>query len=587
MPEVHLFILWERARYQQERILEDIRAHFRILKLYEITWTQDMVSSNFTRFYGENLPSHSDKEKECGTGSFLLVIIYDEYPNYEYRQTSHGKELVNTNIFDGKARYRSWTGGGHKIHGTNTQQETNHNLTLLLGQNTEDFMANIKANAEHVEQLHRDVTGAHGWDSVGELFYTLNNTVRYVILRGASDGTIGDYIDHTDTDILTDQYQNFWYIANGEPCRSKIRPKERVVIEGKNYDLDLWNTERDYFDQKWSSEMINSRELKNGLYVLSPENDFYCLLYHCLTNKNAIAPDYVQLLNQYKSQFGIKEDDWYTILVDFLGRNSYVILRPDDTSNGFHIENPVLRTYALKYGVLRKRLCEEVDGKQYVSAVYEKTDSFVKKGTPWLIDNEARFLKRLEQYSYFPHIIADGQEGNERWIEISRIPGISMYQYFKKEYKHNTPRNIRSFVQGVLDVLTLLRDNDIVHRDFTPENIRVSKEDKGLYVGLIDFGWSIFIGEENDCVTPNTLGGDFAKKPQRSDIYSLTRILYKYWSHIQAVQHVISQLQDGQSIDSIKMHFTIRDYITLFVIRHKKIKREVSKLYNYHKRTRK
>lgn len=580
MSELHLFILWERARYQQEKILADIREHFSIVKLYEISWTPELVSSNLTRFYGENLPSHSDKEQECGVGPFLLVIVRDEHPNYEYRETSHGKEKVNINMFDGKAKYRSWTKGGHKIHGTNTTQETNHNLTMLLGLNTEDFLQQVKPDAEKIEPLQRDVTGAKGWRSVQELFYVLNNTVRYVIMRGVSAGEIGDYIDHTDTDILTDQYQNFWYIANGAPCRSTIRPKERVVIEGKNYDLDMWNTERDYYDQKWSAAMLSNRVQQNGYYVLSPEDDFYCLLYHCLINKNVIAPDYEEKLQRYKKQLGIKGDDWYKILVDYLERKSYVILRPDDTSNGFHLENPTLRTYALKYGVLRKRLCEEVDGQMYLSAVYEKTDSFVKKGTPWLIDNETRFLKQLELYEQFPHIVAEGADDEEKWIEISRVPGVSMHQYFKKEYKHNTMREVRMCVEGVIEILKILRKEDIVHRDMTPDNIRVSAEQKGpSKVGLIDFGWAVYANEQESAVTPPTLGGRFATKPLRSDILSFANVLRYYWPHVQGVQKVIAQLRENKPLEEIKVRFTLRDVVVLFIMRHKKVKKSAKRFW--------
>lgn len=580
MSELHLFILWERARYQQEKILADIREHFSIVKMYEITWTPDLVSSNLTRFYGENLPSHSDKEQECGTGAFLLVIVKDENPNYAYRETSHGKERVNINMFDGKARYRSWTGGGHKIHGTNTTQETNHNLTLLLGMNTEDFLRQTKPDAEQIEPLQLDITGANGWKSVQELFYVLNNTVRYVIMRGISAGEIGNYIDHTDTDILTNQYQNFWYIANGTPCRSTIRPKERVVIEGKNYDLDMWNTERDYYDQKWSAAMLNNRVLQNGYYVLSPEDDFYCLLYHCLINKNAIAPDYEEKLNRYKKQFGIKENDWYKILVDFLERKSYVILRPDDTSNGFHLENPVLKAYALKYGVLRKRLCEEVDGQLYLSAVYEKTDSFVKKGTPWLIDNEARFLRQLKNYPQFPHIVSEGTEDEEKWIEISRVPGMNMCQYFKKDYKHNTARRIQSCIEGVIELLKILQKEDIIHRDITPDNIRVNEVQKGLCkIGLIDFGWAVYTDEQEKTVSPPMLGGRFATKPLRSDVLSFANVLRYYWPHVQGVQKVIGQLRHGDDFNAIYVHFTLRDHATLFIMRHRRVKKVVKAIF--------
>jgi serine/threonine protein kinase len=219
----------------------------------------------------------------------------------------------------------------------------------------------------------------------------------------------------------------------------------------------------------------------------------------------------------------------------------------------------------------------------YLSAVYEKTDRFVKKGTPWLIDNEKRFLRKLEPYEAFPHIIAEGQEGEESWIEISRVPGVSMHNYFKKEYKHNTMASVRMFIEETLEVLMQLRDNAIVHRDVTPDNLRVDMVGGKLKVGMIDFGWSVYKEEEN-MVTPPTLGGEYACKPIRSDVYSFAKILRKYWPHIQAAQCVSEQLKKGVALEEIKVRYTLRDYATFFVMRHKRIKKMVKKVREWIKR---
>ena len=144
MKEIHLFILWENARYKEKEILEDIKQNFNIIGLYNISWSNDKVAENFTRFYGTFLPKNSGKEIHCGRGDFLLVIVEDENPIYEERNTSHGPEIVNINMFDKKEYYRELTGGGHKIHATNSQEETNHDLTLLLGVNIEDYLNQLK-----------------------------------------------------------------------------------------------------------------------------------------------------------------------------------------------------------------------------------------------------------------------------------------------------------------------------------------------------------------------------------------------------------------------------------------------------------
>ena len=157
--ELHLILLWENARYKQQEILEDIKKNLEIVNVYDITWDKDRVSDNFTRFYGVKLPNRSGKIKECGAGSFLLAVVKDNNPIYEYVDTSRGFEEVNINIFKLKQKYRSWTRGGHKIHTTNSVPETNHDITLLLGLNYEDYSQKYGNNLwdGKIQKLQRDL----------------------------------------------------------------------------------------------------------------------------------------------------------------------------------------------------------------------------------------------------------------------------------------------------------------------------------------------------------------------------------------------------------------------------------------------
>ena len=75
--ELHLFIIWENARYKQEEIIKDIKAKFQIIKIYEIEWNKENFSKNLSRFYGANLPKGCGKEEHCGNGKFLLIIVKD------------------------------------------------------------------------------------------------------------------------------------------------------------------------------------------------------------------------------------------------------------------------------------------------------------------------------------------------------------------------------------------------------------------------------------------------------------------------------------------------------------------------------
>ena len=62
--ELHLIVLWANARYKQDVIVADIEKNLEIMASYDIHWSCDKVASNFTRFYGVNLPKNSHKEKE-------------------------------------------------------------------------------------------------------------------------------------------------------------------------------------------------------------------------------------------------------------------------------------------------------------------------------------------------------------------------------------------------------------------------------------------------------------------------------------------------------------------------------------------
>ena len=112
--ELHLFILWQKARILENDLIDKIARKFDILEIYDIKWSKKMFSKNLTRFYGTNLPKNSSKEKHVGNGNFLLLIVLDKTPKYEVRNTSKGKSVVNINTFDLKEQLRHMTGGGHK-----------------------------------------------------------------------------------------------------------------------------------------------------------------------------------------------------------------------------------------------------------------------------------------------------------------------------------------------------------------------------------------------------------------------------------------------------------------------------------------
>lgn len=130
--ELFIFILWEKARIREEEILSDLRANFHVIQTLDIKWDKKAFSNNLSKFYGKNLPPNCHKEKEVGTGNFLLVILEDEAPLYRIRRTNSGDNIINVNVFDTKEMHRAII-GGHNVHSSNTEDETAHDLKLLIG----------------------------------------------------------------------------------------------------------------------------------------------------------------------------------------------------------------------------------------------------------------------------------------------------------------------------------------------------------------------------------------------------------------------------------------------------------------------
>lgn len=303
-PEQHLFIIWEKARYKEKEILEDIQKKMEVTNIFEVSWTLDHFHLNLSRFYGLRLPNKSEKERHCGNGKFLLVLVVDKNPLYQERPTSRGLETVNINMFDCKMLYRTWTGGGHRIHATNSLEETRHDLSLLLGYSIEEYERSTYFGERNRITLKQDLVGTNGWKDLRQLFGVLNATVKYVVMRNYE--RLPDHFvegQHGDIDILTENYKQICLIANTvNVYPQKYRVRNKAVISGKDVYFDFRYVGDGYYDNRWEREVLSSRLFHNGIYVPDKLNEFFSLMYHAYVHKLQVAPDYYEKLGSYASQ---------------------------------------------------------------------------------------------------------------------------------------------------------------------------------------------------------------------------------------------------------------------------------------------
>lgn len=344
--EVHLMIIWEHARVIEEKILDDIAKRFTILKVYEIHWPKEKFTENLSRFYGTNLPPNAKKEAHVGTNPFLAVIVEDKNPVYKTHTTSKGDKTVNSNLFSAKATHREWTGGGHRIHGTNSPVEVDHDLTLLFGKNTKDLVKTFGKPSRKIEVYKQSVVGADGWESLEQFFYVLNNTIDYVVLRNFDQLPDKYYAkDHGDIDLMVADYKDAVLVANAKPVFSqKYRVYNEVRIKNEKVLFDFRNVGDNYYDPLWEVDILKRRVLnRKGFYVADSEDFFYSLLYHAIIQKPKTGDDYkarliklAKTINITVTQTSFDNGDAVRLLAGFLKKHGYVFTQPDDRSVYFH-----------------------------------------------------------------------------------------------------------------------------------------------------------------------------------------------------------------------------------------------------------
>jgi hypothetical protein len=337
--ELHIIIVWERGQESKNRIVADIKETFSILEIKHVLWDEDNFSRNLTRFYGQSLPDGSAKELECGKGRFTLIIIADDNPVYSERNTHKGVMLVNTNMFDAKARYRQWTGGGHKIHATNSPQETARDLFLLLGICYDDYLENAPSLASRTniseENINRNLVGCNEWESLAGLFEMLNKTIDYVVLRNF-DGMPENYYSqtHGDIDLLTNSSPiEVAFLMNATPVfPQKHRVHFKVNVKSETLRFDIRYVGDDYYCKSWQHAILENKIPHKGFHIPSEEDFKYSLLYHALIHKNTIADDYQEKL----SNLGFDSGSLFDELKVFLEANNYEITEPRDRSVYFN-----------------------------------------------------------------------------------------------------------------------------------------------------------------------------------------------------------------------------------------------------------
>ena len=103
-----------------------------------------------------------------------------------------------------------------------------------------------------------------------------------------------------------------------------------------------------------------------------------------------------------------------------------------------------------------------------------------------LFDKEAKALYRLgRECSQIPQLFAHFQEGGEFYLVQEYIDGYDLSQEIFPSNKLSEAQ-VAQLLKEILEVLTIIHDKNIIHRDIKPQNLMRRKSDSKII--LIDFG---------------------------------------------------------------------------------------------------
>ena len=349
--DLHIFCVWEKARQREKEIIRTLSESFRLLKVTEIEWPQDEITTNFGRLYKTIGQDENMKHKSVGSGPFLCIVVEDKNPKYFYEQSVSGNiELCNRKVVEAKRAIRSWF-GGFLVHSTANPVEFIEQIHLLFDEQEADEIWRRSFCSIEPDRKKGSLVGHQGWRSFEELFSHLNRTTDYVVLRNFE--TLPDAYDESDLDILCADPGAFLSAVNGvEVERTDRRVKCMIRVEARSIETDVRFVGDGYYDTAWQQDILRQSELFMGV-VRVPRADhlFFSLLYHCALQKRSITAKYQEKLGRIGREIGLSQE-----IIDSIPSSeaSAMVVRNYFKASGYKFYTPLDRDVYTNRGALRR-----------------------------------------------------------------------------------------------------------------------------------------------------------------------------------------------------------------------------------------
>lgn len=487
-PERHLLIAWKHALPALDDIRDEIQDKLSILGEHEFSWADESFDTNMLRFYDQPERIIKGKINRVGRGDFVLFIVEDRKPAYDYRKTSRGAEYVNTALFDLKTKLRKLTALDERIpqrwpdliHTTNSTQEYLNDFILLFGFNAKDY----DEKKGDLKTVTTNLIGEEGWNSFEELFDCMNNCLDYVIMRnwqGLPDqATIKG---HDDIDFLVESLSSSLRVLKAKkvfPHRS-YRVHCEIQVGGKPIRIDLRAVGDHYYPIQMQKRMLSNKVIEKCFYVPNNTDHFYSLAYHALIHKNEIGADYIKKLQELRPNNTISKKHIFELLAQYMADNKWSFTKPEPS---------------VKYCLKHIFFCSlSLDGQidEKGTSQFQLTEDLYIKKTPnaytkfGILEREIYWLEKLKKWNRTPNIIR--KDSKSLTIEYAG----------QQLNRQNLPKDYKKQIQ---DIIAGLKHYNCSHNDIWTSNLLV---DKGI-IKIIDFQWATKINEPILSSWPRSLG---------------------------------------------------------------------------------
>jgi hypothetical protein len=291
-PEIHVFVLWERARRVEARILADIRARFDVLGAFEVAWPPSDFVRNLTRFYGKSDAVMRRKVNVGGSGPFLVVVVRVESPVYEYSLTTSGTRIVNVPMLEAKRLYRVWSGRRFLVHGTDDPGEVEQHVFLLLGRTVASF-AHLPPRSWDgmVARQASDMPGAAGWASLEDMLEALGLAQPYVVMEDPERDASAPPLGGADMEVLVERLDDAVNMLGG----SRLEPDEvpiaiEVRVGGRTMRLRMLEVGDGSFDVSWQRDLLARRRCDGAACRLTGEHLPWVRLHRAVVHEPRLLP---------------------------------------------------------------------------------------------------------------------------------------------------------------------------------------------------------------------------------------------------------------------------------------------------------